>query len=224
MGVLDVLVNNAGVSAYDDLTNPDVVEQHLAINLFGPLRLTNAFVPLLKRSKGAIINNLSLAALAALPMIPAYSISKAAAFNMTQSLRALLAAEGVSVHAVVLGPIDTEMSRGLDMPKASPESSNGCDCLMINRRLLLGIAGAALARVLLPRAQAANTVVFQHDQPDVNLQGWSVTAVEVNYAPGGSSTARIAIPHHDRLRAGGRDPLQSRGRPRADLFRPARCF
>ena len=123
VGVLDVLVNNAGVAAYDDLTNPDVVEQHLAINLFGPLRVTNAFVPLLKRSKGAIINNLSLAALAALPMIPAYSISKAAAFNMTQSLRALLAAEGVSVHAVVLGPIDTEMSRGLDIPKASPESA-----------------------------------------------------------------------------------------------------
>src|SRR5215470_5537251 len=44
VGVLDVLVNNAGVAAYDDLTNPDVVEQHLAINLFGPLRVTNAFV------------------------------------------------------------------------------------------------------------------------------------------------------------------------------------
>lgn len=96
-------------------------------NLFGPLKVTNAFVPLLKRSKGrskgAIVNNLSLAALAALPMMPGYSISKATAFNMTQSLRALLAAEGVSVHAVVLGPIDTEMSRGLDVPKVSPESA-----------------------------------------------------------------------------------------------------
>jgi NAD(P)-dependent dehydrogenase (short-subunit alcohol dehydrogenase family) len=123
VGALDVLINNAGIAACDDLTNPDVVERHLAVNLFGPLRVTNAFVPLLKRSKGAIVNNLSLAALAALPMIPAYSISKAAAFNMTQSLRALLAAEGVSVHAVVLGPIDTEMSRGLEIPKASPESA-----------------------------------------------------------------------------------------------------
>jgi NAD(P)-dependent dehydrogenase (short-subunit alcohol dehydrogenase family) len=123
VGALDVLINNAGIAAYDDLTNPDVVEQHLAVNLFGPLRVTNAFAPLLKRSKGAIVNNLSLAALAALPIIPAYSISKAAAFNMTQSLRALLAREGVSVHAVVLGPIDTEMSRGLEIPKASPESA-----------------------------------------------------------------------------------------------------
>ena len=123
VGALDVLINNAGIAGYDDLMNPDVVEQHLAVNLFGPLRVTNAFVPLLKRSKGAIVNNLSLAGLAALPMIPAYSISKAAAFNMTQSLRALLTAAGVSVHAVVLGPIDTEMSRGLEIPKASPESA-----------------------------------------------------------------------------------------------------
>ena len=125
VGALDVLINNAGIAAYDDLTNPAVVEQHLAVNFQGPLRMTNAFLPLLKRSRGAVVNNLSLAALAALPMIPAYSISKAAAFNMTQSLRALLALEGVSVHAVILGPIDTEMSRGLEIPKASPESAAG---------------------------------------------------------------------------------------------------
>ena len=55
-------------------------------------------------------------------MIPAYSISKAAAFNMTQSLRALPASEGVTVHGVVLGPVDTDMNRGLEIPKASPES------------------------------------------------------------------------------------------------------
>ena len=50
-------------------------------------------------------------------------ISKAAAFNMTQSLRALLAGQGITVHAVVLGPIDTDMNRGFDIPKASPESA-----------------------------------------------------------------------------------------------------
>src|SRR5262249_6956047 len=85
---LDVLVNNAGVAIYDDLSQLDVIEQHLAVNLLGALKVTNAFLPLLRRSKGAIVNNLSLAAFAALPIIPAYSISKAAAFNMTQSLRA----------------------------------------------------------------------------------------------------------------------------------------
>jgi NAD(P)-dependent dehydrogenase (short-subunit alcohol dehydrogenase family) len=123
VGSLDILINNAGIAIYDDLSNLDVLEQHLQVNFLGMLRVTQAFRPLLKRSKGAIVNNLSLAALAALPMIPAYSISKAAALNMTQSLRALLAKEGVTVHGVILGPVDTDMNRGLDIPKASPESA-----------------------------------------------------------------------------------------------------
>src|SRR5437763_10475116 len=119
---LDVLINTAGVAIYDDLSNLDVIEQHLAVNFLGLLKVTHAFLPLLRRSKGAIVNNLSLAALAALPVIPAYSISKAAAFNMTQSLRAMLAGQGVTVHGVFLGPVDTDMTRGLEIPKASSES------------------------------------------------------------------------------------------------------
>src|SRR6185312_2878371 len=49
-------------------------------------------------------------------------VSKAATFSMTQSLRALLAAQGVSVHAVLTGPVDTDMTRGFEIPKASAES------------------------------------------------------------------------------------------------------
>ncbi len=120
---LDVLINNAGIAIYDDLSNLEVIEQHLAVNFLGLLKVTHAFLPLLRRSKGAVVNNLSLAGLAALPVIPSYSISKAAAFNMTQSLRAMLAGQGVTVHAVVLGPIDTDMNRGFEIPKASPESA-----------------------------------------------------------------------------------------------------
>jgi NAD(P)-dependent dehydrogenase (short-subunit alcohol dehydrogenase family) len=120
---LDVLINNAGVAIYDDLSNLEVIEKHLAVNFLGLLKVTHAFLSLLRRSKGAIVNNLSLAALAPLPVIPSYSMSKAAAFNMTQSLRALLASKGVTVHAVVLGPIDTDMNRGFEIPKASPESA-----------------------------------------------------------------------------------------------------
>ena len=120
---LDVLINNADVAIYDDLSNPAIIEQHLAVNFFGPLNVTRAFLPLVRRSKGAIVNILSMAAVAPLPVIPAYSISKAAALNMTQSLRALLASQGVTVHAAILGPIDTDLNRGFDIPKASPESA-----------------------------------------------------------------------------------------------------
>ncbi|MDQ1527690.1 MAG: hypothetical protein QOG18_2303 [Microbacteriaceae bacterium] len=119
---LDILINNAGVALYDDLSDRATIEAHLAVNLFGTYAVTQAFLPLLTQSRGAIVNGLSLAAFASLPIIPAYSISKAASFSLSQSLRALLAGQGVSVHSVLTGPTDTEMSRGLDVPKASPES------------------------------------------------------------------------------------------------------
>jgi NAD(P)-dependent dehydrogenase (short-subunit alcohol dehydrogenase family) len=119
---LDVLINNAGIALYDDLSDRAALEQSLAVNLFGPYAVTQAFLPLLTQSRGAIVNNVSLMALAPLPLTPAYALSKAAAFNMTQSWRALLAGRGVAVHAVLTGPTDTEMTRGFEIPKASPES------------------------------------------------------------------------------------------------------
>jgi NAD(P)-dependent dehydrogenase (short-subunit alcohol dehydrogenase family) len=119
---LDILINNAGLALFNDLSDRTALERHLAVNLFGTYGVTQAFLPLLTRSRGAIVNVLSVASFAALPIIPAYSISKAAAFSLSQSLRALLAGRGVRVHAVLAGPVDTDMSRGFDVPKASPES------------------------------------------------------------------------------------------------------
>jgi NAD(P)-dependent dehydrogenase (short-subunit alcohol dehydrogenase family) len=119
---LDILINNAGLGLYDDLSDRAVLEQHLAVNLFGTYSVTQAYLPLLTRSRGAIVNVVSIAAFASLPVMSAYSISKAAASSLSQSLRALLAGRGVRVHAVLTGPVDTDMTRGLDIPKASPES------------------------------------------------------------------------------------------------------
>jgi NAD(P)-dependent dehydrogenase (short-subunit alcohol dehydrogenase family) len=120
--VLDVLVNNAGVAIDDDLSDRAMLEQHLAVNLFGPWSVTRAFLPLLTRANGAVVNVLSVAAAAALPITPSYSVSKAASWSLSQSLRALLAPRGVSVHAVMAGPINTEMSTGIPVPKASTDS------------------------------------------------------------------------------------------------------
>jgi NAD(P)-dependent dehydrogenase (short-subunit alcohol dehydrogenase family) len=119
---LDVLINNAGLALYDDLSDRAALEQSLAVNLFGPYDVTQAFLPLLTASRGAIVNNVSIMAFAPLPLTPAYAVSKAAAFNLSQSLRALLAGRGVSVHAVLTGPTDTDMTQGFEIPKASPES------------------------------------------------------------------------------------------------------
>jgi NAD(P)-dependent dehydrogenase (short-subunit alcohol dehydrogenase family) len=122
---LDILVNNAGLSVLDDLSDRAVLEQHLAVNLLGPHALTQAFLPHLTRSRGAVLNVLSLAALASVPVIPSYSLSKAAAFSLTQSLRGLLASRDIRVHAVLCGPVDTEMSKDLAVPKADPAAVAG---------------------------------------------------------------------------------------------------
>jgi quercetin dioxygenase-like cupin family protein len=62
---------------------------------------------------------------------------------------------------------------------------------MVNRRVLLGSASALLAQALLSTAQTAGgrKIVFEHDLPDLSLKGWSLTVVEVSYAPGESSNA-----------------------------------
>jgi NAD(P)-dependent dehydrogenase (short-subunit alcohol dehydrogenase family) len=122
---LDVLVNNAGVAIFDELDDRSVLEQHLAVNLFGTWGMTEAFLPMLTSTGGAIVNVMSVAALATLPIVPSYSVSKAAEFMLTQSVRAFSAPYGVKVHAVLAGPMDTEMSREFQVPKASPVSVAG---------------------------------------------------------------------------------------------------
>jgi NAD(P)-dependent dehydrogenase (short-subunit alcohol dehydrogenase family) len=119
---LDIVINNAGLALYGDLRDRATLEQSLAVNLYGPYDVTQAFLPALTESRGAIVNVVSLAAWASVPVMPAYSVSKAAAFSLSQALRALLAGRGVSVHAAMLGPVDTDMTRGLEIPKSSPES------------------------------------------------------------------------------------------------------
>jgi NAD(P)-dependent dehydrogenase (short-subunit alcohol dehydrogenase family) len=62
---LDILINNAGIALFDDLSDRAVLEQHLAVNLYGPYGVIQAFLPLLTRSRGAIVNNVSTMAVAA---------------------------------------------------------------------------------------------------------------------------------------------------------------
>jgi NAD(P)-dependent dehydrogenase (short-subunit alcohol dehydrogenase family) len=118
---LDVLVNNAGVGTYEDHGDRGSLERHLSVNLFGTYDLTQALLPALTASRGSVVNVLSVAALASLPLMPAYSVSKAAALSMSQTLRAVLAPRGVGVHVVLAGPVDTDMVRDLELPKTAAE-------------------------------------------------------------------------------------------------------
>ena len=154
---LDVLINNAGVSPFDDLSDRRVLEQQFAVNLFGPYDVTQAFLPLLIRSRGSIVNVLSLSSLAAVPFSPSYSVSKAAAFSLSQSLRVLLAGRGVSVHRVLPGPVDTDMTRGLDIPKASPES---------------------VARAIWDGGEKGEEEIFPGPMSEAIAEGWRTGAVK----------------------------------------------
>ena len=118
---LDILINNAGGVAvvFDGSRATVAIEQHLAVNLYGTYGVTRALLPKLIRSQGAIVNVCRNAAVAALPIIPAYSVSKAAAFSLSSRCAGRERCPG-SRRAP--GPVDTDMSREFDVPKASPES------------------------------------------------------------------------------------------------------
>lgn len=157
VGALDILINNAGVLFYGDLKDRTMVERHLATNFFGMYDMIQTFQPLLIRSQGTIVNNLSILALAPLPPTASYCISKAAAFSMTQSLRAFLAGQGVKVHAVLAGPVDTDLIRHLDVPKASPAS--------VVRNIFDGI-------------EKGEEDIFPDPQSALIAEGWSTSAAK----------------------------------------------
>ena len=120
---VDLLINNAGsLASYSVLgLSPEELEIDLDTNLRGPLHLVRAFLPVLQeRPAAAIVNVLSVVSMASMSALGGYSASKAAAWSMTQSLRAELRSCNVAVHAVFPGPVDTDMVRAMDMPKTAP--------------------------------------------------------------------------------------------------------
>jgi NAD(P)-dependent dehydrogenase (short-subunit alcohol dehydrogenase family) len=117
-----LLINNAGVLASLSVlaADQDHLRRDLDVNYHGVLATVRAFLDSLAASKdAAIVNVLSVVSMASMPALGGYSASKAAAWSLTQSLRAELAPRGIRVHAVFPGPIDTDMIRAFDLPKTS---------------------------------------------------------------------------------------------------------
>jgi NAD(P)-dependent dehydrogenase (short-subunit alcohol dehydrogenase family) len=123
---VSLLFNNAGVvSSHEVLTSStEALKQDFATNFFGVVAATKAFLPALERAGGggraAIVNILSVVSLSSMPALGGYSASKAAAHSLTQAMRAELSERRVQVHGVFAGAIDTDMVRGMNMPKTSP--------------------------------------------------------------------------------------------------------
>jgi NAD(P)-dependent dehydrogenase (short-subunit alcohol dehydrogenase family) len=120
---VNLLINNAGVLAFGSILDvpTDTIAQQFDTNFFGSLNMARAFMPIIKQNNGgAIVNILTLVALASMPGLAVYNASKAAAWSMTQSLRASVANQGIEVYSVFPGAVDTDMIAAIDMAKTSP--------------------------------------------------------------------------------------------------------
>ena len=117
-----LLINNAGVLSLGGPTDipVDAVRGDMETNFFGLLNVITAFVPVLERNEGSIVNILTLLSLVSIPGVAAYNASKAAGWSLTQSFRADLAKRGIRVHGVFPGLVETEMARPFPSPKTPP--------------------------------------------------------------------------------------------------------
>jgi NAD(P)-dependent dehydrogenase (short-subunit alcohol dehydrogenase family) len=119
---VEVLINNAGVASFAPVVagELDLLKHDMEVNYFGTLNLIRAFVPVLEKTgAGAIANVISIIGLASMASVGGYSASKAALFSATQAMHAELKAKNISVCGIFPGPIETDMSRGFEMPKTS---------------------------------------------------------------------------------------------------------
>lgn len=135
-GDIDIVINNAGIAQGTPLLDGEAgvesLRQLLETNLYGVLQVSRAFAPVLKANGGgALVNMLSALSWVSLGTSGAYSVSKAAAWALTNSLRNELRGQGTQVVAVHAGYIDTDMTTHVDAPKSHPDD--------IARRVIEGI-------------------------------------------------------------------------------------
>ncbi|MGB8402466.1 MAG: SDR family oxidoreductase [Mycobacterium sp.] len=117
---VSVLINNAGIARGASVLDRDTsaLRAELETNLFGPLAMASAFAGQIAEHSGAIVNVASVLAWA--PFGASYSVSKAALWSATDSMRLELTPRGVQVVGVYVGLVDTDMGSFADGPKSAP--------------------------------------------------------------------------------------------------------
>jgi NAD(P)-dependent dehydrogenase (short-subunit alcohol dehydrogenase family) len=120
-----LVINNAGIAQPGGFLAPDsedVARRIFETNFFAMLRMSKAFAPILKTNGGgALLNVLSVASWVNGGELAAYSASKSAAWSLTNALRNELAAQKTQVLALHMAYVDTDLTRGFEVPKSSPE-------------------------------------------------------------------------------------------------------
>jgi NAD(P)-dependent dehydrogenase (short-subunit alcohol dehydrogenase family) len=118
---VSIIVNNAGISLNTPVLDAPLadIRAELETNLFGIVRVARAFSPILARHPTSSLVNV-LSVLSWLAFGKGYEISKAAAWSATNSMRVRLREQGTVVTALHVAFMDTDMTAGLDVPKADP--------------------------------------------------------------------------------------------------------
>ncbi|MCE0767289.1 SDR family oxidoreductase [Pseudonocardia kujensis] len=120
---VSLVVNNAGRAGAGPLLTADLaaVRAEWETNFLGPVQVIRAFAPVLARhGGGAVVDVLSVLSWLALPAAGSYAASKAAAWSLTNSVRAELRGQGTLVVGAHMGYMDTDMTAGLDVAKIPP--------------------------------------------------------------------------------------------------------
>nr|WP_261575462.1 SDR family NAD(P)-dependent oxidoreductase [Frankia gtarii] len=175
-GDATVLINNAGIANGASLESGAIadIRAHMDVQYFGTLEVTRAFAPqLVAAGAGAVVNILSAASWFSEPSIAPYAASKAAQWSLTNAQRIWLAGQGTAVTGVHIGLMDTDMTRGIDLPKLDPASAAkitldgvqaGAFEILVDEtsvQLLAGLSGGVAA--IYPTGRAgAGSVDHQH--------------------------------------------------------------
>jgi NAD(P)-dependent dehydrogenase (short-subunit alcohol dehydrogenase family) len=150
-GRLDVLVNSAGVGIAGDIADMPAkhVDLQLGVNLRGLMLVTAAALPLLRESRGLVVNLASIAGTMGTPFLPVYGAAKAAVIQFTDTLNRGEQENGVRATAISPGFVDTPMTDWDPVPKEQmirPE-----DCAEIVRLLLRLSPYARLPHIVVER-------------------------------------------------------------------------
>jgi uncharacterized oxidoreductase len=166
---LDVLVNNAGISRYKNLSvsASDLADlmTEVNVNVGGVIRMTSAFIDLLKVNKGTLINVSSALAYVPLPCLPIYCATKAAIHSYTQSLRFQLEDTGVEVIELMPPAVRTEMTA--DLP------DEALTLITTDKLVALSIASLKRGAIEVRPGQSAQLALLRRVAPDfINRQLW----------------------------------------------------
>lgn len=119
-----LVINNAGIAqpgGFMAADSEEVMRRIFETNVFGVLRVSKAFAPVLQANGGgALLNVLSVASWVNGGELAAYSASKSAAWSLTNALRHELAVQKTQVLGLHMAYVDTDLTRGFDVPKTSP--------------------------------------------------------------------------------------------------------